>query len=192
MTGHTTDGTGQGADVETDDAQRVGTLRGAGVSPVNARRLGQVVVVACLGALLVLSVAFFVAAAHRNDQIENLQQHGVPVDVTVTGCLGLLGGSGSNAAGFACHGTFTLDGRQYTRAIPGDVQYAIGTTLHGVVVPSDPGLLTLQQTLATEEASASVYVLPIVLLAIAVAGGAAALVRWRRRRARAGSAGRPW
>ena len=37
----------------TDEDQRVGALRGAGVTPVNARRLGQVLLGACLVALLV-------------------------------------------------------------------------------------------------------------------------------------------
>lgn len=176
MTGHSADETGAG--------QRVGTLRGAGVAPVDIRRLGQVLIGLCLAALVVLSAAFFVAGAHRNDQIDTLEQHGVPVDVTVTGCYGLLGGSGSNGAGYVCHGAFTLDGRQYTETLPGNVQHAAGTQLHAVVVPDDPGLLALSRTLAAESASASVYVLPIVLLAVAVAVVAGAvLVRWRRRKA---------
>lgn len=164
--------------------QRIGSLRGAEVATVNVRRLGDVLVVLCLVVLLVLTVAFFIAAAHKNDQIDQLKQHGQPVTITVTGCLGLLGGSGSNGAGYTCRGRFVLDGHRYEEAIPGNIQYATGTHLHGVVVPGDPGLVTTSRILATEHTSASVYVLPIVLLAVLLVAVAILLALWRRARRR--------
>ena len=69
--------------------------------------------------LAVLVVVFTVAGVHKNSQINRLRHDGVPVTVTVTNCLGLMGGSGSNAAGYSCTGTFTIDGTRYTESLPG-------------------------------------------------------------------------
>ena len=91
---------------------------GAGVD-VDPRRARQLVVAVCLVALAVVAVILLVAGLQKNAQADSLQQHGVPVTVTVTGCLGLLGGSGSNGAGYACKGTYTFDGRHYVRVHPG-------------------------------------------------------------------------
>jgi len=89
----------------------VTTLRGAAVD-VDARRVARVLVGACLLALAALSATFFVVGASKNAQITDLREHGVPVEVTVTRCLGLLGGSGSNDAGYACRGSFTIGGHR--------------------------------------------------------------------------------
>jgi hypothetical protein len=163
-----------------DGDDRVGALRGAGVGTVDAKRVGMVVVGMGIVALAVLVVVFFVAGVHKNDQITRLHQHGVPVTITVTGCLGQLGGSGSNAAGYACHGTFSLDGHRYTESIPGNTLRSPGTTLDGVALPGDPALVTTTGALATEHPSANVFVLPIVLLGVLVVS-VVALVLWRRR-----------
>ena len=143
------------------------TLRGAGVD-VNVRRAGRVVVALCLVTLAVLVVVLFVAGVHKNDQINRLRAHGVPVTVTVSGCLGLLGGSGSNPAGYACRGTFTLDGHRYSEDIPGNVLRPPGTKVEAVAVPDNPPLLSTRHDVATERASASVFVVPAILLAVLV------------------------
>jgi len=76
-----------------------------------------------LGGLCVLTVALFVAAVNKDSAIVRLQQHGVPVEVTVTSCLGNLGGSGSNAASYTCSGTFSLDGHHQTDVIDGTTTF---------------------------------------------------------------------
>lgn len=149
---------------------RVSALRGAGVGEVDVRRLVRLAVVVCLVALAVVVVLLCVAGARRNAQITNLHRHGVPVEITVSGCLGLLGGSGSNAAGYTCRGTFTVDGRRYNEAIPGNTLYAPGTTVRVVTVPGDPGLISTARSLATEHPSGKVFILPAVLLAVLLAG----------------------
>jgi hypothetical protein len=131
---------------------RIGTLRGPAVQ-VDARRAARVVVVAVLVGLCVLTVALFVAAVNKDSAIVRLQQHGVPVEVTVTSCLGNLGGSGSNAASYTCSGTFSLDGHHQTDVIDGT------TTFHR---------------------SGSAYVVPIILAVVLVL--LIALVVWRRPR----------
>jgi hypothetical protein len=147
---------------------------------VDARRTGHVAVVLGLGAVMVTAVFLVVAGIGRNTQIDRLRHHGVPVEVTVTGCRGLLGGSGSNGAGYACQGTFVLDGRRYRRAVPGNRLLAPGSQLSLLTVGDDPGLLADPTVVEAEHPSARVFVLPAVLFTTAVAAGALAL---RRRKA---------
>jgi hypothetical protein len=154
------------------------TLRGAGVD-VNVRRAGRVVVALCFVALAVLAVVLFVAGVHKNDQINSLRTHGVPVTVTVSGCLGLLGGSGSNPAGYACRGTFTLGGHRYSEDIPGNVLRPPGTKVQAVAVPGNPPLLSTRHAVATERVSDSVFVLPAILLAVLVVLAGAVVLRRR-------------
>jgi hypothetical protein len=158
-------------------------LRGAGVE-VDGRRVGRVVVLVCLGTLAVLVVVLFLAGAERNAQITRLRQHGVPVKVTVSGCLGLMGGSGSNLVGYQCRGTFTTGGHRYSESIPGDTFYAPGATLRAVTVPGDPALLSTVRSLATERPSWRVFILPASLL-IVLALLVGALLRRHRHISRA-------
>ncbi|MHB8329805.1 MAG: hypothetical protein ACYDD6_09315, partial [Acidimicrobiales bacterium] len=103
-----------------------------------------------------------------------------PVQVTVTGCRGLIGGSGSNPVGYDCTGTYGVDGRRYSRHIPDDTLHAKGARVQGLTVPSDPGLLSTPAIVAGERASWRVFTLPTVLaVAVALAVGALALARRR-------------
>jgi hypothetical protein len=155
------------------------TLRGAGVD-VDARRVGRAVGCLCLIALAVLVVILFLAGAQKNAQIARLRQRGVPVEVTVTGCLGLMGGSGSNLVGYQCRGTLTLDGHRYNEAIPGDALHRPGTLLRAVTVPGDPALLSTTGALATEHPSWRVFIVPTMLLVILVLIAGAVVLRRRR------------
>jgi hypothetical protein len=161
----------------------VSTLRGAGVA-ADAGRVGRVAIGLVLLALAVLVVVLVVAGIEKNSHITELRQHGVPVDATVTGCFGLLGGSGSNPVGFSCHGSFVVDGHRYAVGLPGDRDLPPGTRVAGVTVLGDPSLFTTRQNLATEQASDRVFVLPAILLVVlGLLGGGLWLLR-RRSRAR--------
>ena len=131
--------------------------------------------------LAVLVVILFLAGAHKNSQITELRQHGVPVEVRVSGCLGLLGGSGSNQAGYSCRGTFTLDGRSYNEVVPGNILHPPGTMLRAVTVRSDPHLLDTARALANEHSSPKVFSLPAVLLAVFILLAVALVLVHRRR-----------
>ena len=122
-------------------SEPLSTLRGAGVN-YDARKVGWVAVGLCLVTLAVLVVIFTVAGVHRNSQINRLHHDGVPVTVTVTHCLALMGGSGSNAAGYSCSGTFTVHGRHFTESLPGTSFHAVGSSLPAIVVPNDPALVS--------------------------------------------------
>jgi hypothetical protein len=154
-------------------------LRGNTVD-VDVRRLGKVILAICLLTLVVLVIVFTIVGAHNNSQINRLRHDGAPVTVKVTACQGLLGGSGSNGAGYACTGTFIFEGARHTESIPGSAFYAPRSTLRAVVVPGDPALMTPLSVLAGEHASWKVFILPAVLLVVLVLLVGAVLLRRRR------------
>jgi hypothetical protein len=168
---------GSAEPVESGD-QPVTTLRGAQVD-VDMRRAGRVVVLGCLVALVAAAAILIVAGIHSNSQITALRQHGVPVSATVTGCTGLMGGTGAQSAGYSCTATYTLDGTQHRQAVPGLAFHARGDTLAGVAVPGDPKLFSTPAHIAAQHASWRVFVVPGVLLAVAfVVGGLSLRRRW--------------
>jgi hypothetical protein len=162
------------------------TLRGAGVT-VDSRRVTRVFLGAGLAAVAALVITLFVAGVDKNAQITQLREHGIAVGITVTGCRGLLGGSGSNPVGYACSGTYTVDGRRYTKAIPGNTLLAMGTTVRGVSAQGDPALISTPRLLANEHASWKVFLLPTVIVVVALLLLGA--VVWQRMRRADGFAG---
>jgi hypothetical protein len=155
------------------------TLRGASVA-VDARRASRVALILCLIALVAVSGALFVVGARKNGQINELRKEGIPITVTVTKCIGLLGGSGSNAAGYACRGSYTFDGTRYEEAIPGNVNRAPGSRVSGVITPDNPSLLSTRATVRSERTSWRVFIAPGVLMVIAVAATLALAFRRAR------------
>jgi hypothetical protein len=159
--------------------QPVSVLR-AGTGGASGEKVRQVTALVVLAALAIVSVVFFLGGVHSNNQINDIRQHGVPVNATVTGCIGLLGGSGSNAAGYNCKGSFTLNGHHYTEPLPGSTLEKPGTVLHEVTVASDPGLLETQAQVATEHASGKRFIVPAISAVLFVLLGATIVVRTRR------------
>jgi hypothetical protein len=129
-----------------------------------------------------VSAVLFVAGADKNAQISELREHGVRVAVTVSSCRGLLGGSGSNAAGDACQGTYRFGGQRYQEAIPGNVRRTPGTSLAGIVAPNDPRLLSTPDQVRTEHASWRVFIAPGALALAFLATVALIALRWRAHR----------
>lgn len=160
----------------------ISTLRGATVS-VDARRAGQVVGGLILATLATLGIVFIVVGINKNDQINELKDHGVPVTYVVSKCLGLLGGSGSNGAGYSCQGSYTINGRRVFENLPGSSHHAPGDRVKAISVPSDPTLLSTPAIVDSERASASVFILPAVLLGVGALLGLTVLLRRNRRRA---------
>ncbi|MGO8869817.1 MAG: hypothetical protein ACLQPH_00175 [Acidimicrobiales bacterium] len=156
-------------------------LRGAGVQ-VDVRRAGRVAVGVTLVALAAVTALLFAAGAKKNAQITELRAHGVPVDATVSGCLGLMGGSGSNLAGYDCSATYTVDGHRYTEGIPGNGLRPVGSRIAGVTVPGDPALFSTPAAVAAEHPSASVFVVPTLLLLVLLPLAGVVLARRRRSR----------
>ena len=156
------------ADHGTEPVDRVGTLRGAGVGGVDGRRVGQILIGLILATLAVLVVVFTVVGVHHNQQDDRIHHDGVPVTFTVSGCLGLLGGSGSNAAGYSCSGSYTLDGRTYRERLPGNDFHRPGAQVPALAVPGDPTLVSPVALARTERSSAGAFLVPVVLFVILV------------------------
>ena len=163
------------------ESGRVGTLRGATVS-FNPRRLVQIAVGLVLAALAVTAIVLTVAGIHSNDQINRLQTQGQPVTVTVTGCLGLLGGSGSNGAGYSCNGSYHMAGHVYREPLPGSTFYRPGTRVPSIAVPGDAALVSPVVIVNAQQASNGVFVAPIVLGVLLFAFIAVLVLRNRPRR----------
>jgi len=168
-----------GSDEQPTDPDRVGALRGAGVQ-VDAARIKYVAAV--LGLVLVMAVAgvLLVAGIRRNSQIDTLKANAVPVDLTVTHCLALIGGTGSSPAGYECTGTYVYQGHRYSEGVPGSENLPVGSTVHGIVASDDPGLFSTPQTVASEHTSVARVVLPAGVLAVAVGACIWVVVRHRR------------
>jgi hypothetical protein len=147
---------------------------------VDARRVAQVFAGACLVALGVVAVVLFVAGANKNAQITRLRDQGVAVKVTVSGCTGEMGGSGTNLVGYDCTGSFRIGGRRYNEDLPGTSFRQPGTTLQAITVPGDPALLTTPRVIAGEHPSFRVFILPTVLLIVLVLVVAALVLKRRR------------
>lgn len=160
-------------------SEPLSTLRGAGVN-VDARRVAHVVVGIILVTLAVLVIVFTIAGINNNSQINRLHHNGVPVTVTVSGCSGMLGGSGSNVSGYTCKANFSIGGHRYSETLPGTAFHRPGAAVRAVVVPSDPALISPVSVESTQHASASVYVLPAVLLVVLLL--LIGLIVWLRRR----------
>ncbi|HVA59200.1 MAG TPA: hypothetical protein VNG13_01530 [Mycobacteriales bacterium] len=156
------------------------TLRGAGVS-ADFRRVGRVVVGVCMGGLAALAVVLLLAGVQKNAQIARLRAHGIAVDVAVSGCHGLMGGSGSNLVGYECSATFTVGRHRYVEAITGSGLHPPPALIRAITDAGDPGLLSTVRTVATERPSAQVFILPAVLfLVLVLLAGMLIRRRWHR------------
>jgi MFS superfamily sulfate permease-like transporter len=159
--------TGAGTGLDGGPDRPLMALRGAGVD-VDSRRAGRGVAAALLFATAVAVAVLFVAGVQKNAQITRLHDHGVGVVVTVTRCIGLMGGSGSNLAGYQCRGAFTINGHRYDENLPGGTPTLSGATFRAVADPSDPALLSTRSAVAAEHASWRVFALPLAVLAVMV------------------------
>lgn len=170
------------------DSRELTALRGAAAQRIDVRfwRFAGTAVLAIFAVIVIVS---FISAANDNSRIERLKSHGVSVVVTVTSCVGNIGGSGSNAAGYTCYGTYHVEGVRYHENIGSRATMSTtGTRLRGVADPQRPSTIELASTLAKSSTSLSVYVVPS-LLALLVLG--LSLVFYRRLSHRRGAARRP-
>jgi hypothetical protein len=165
--------------MEAAAARTVGTLRGAAVE-ADGRLVTRVALAVCAGALLVAVIVLTVAGFAKNAQVTALRTRGVVVEVHATGCTGLMGGSGSNLAGYRCAGWFALGGRRYVGTIPDDALHRPGAIVRAITVPGDPALLATVAHVATARPSPRVFLVPGVLAVIVLVGGAALVARHRR------------
>lgn len=139
------------------------SLRGPEVSNIG-RRFWITVAAIMLALLATIVTVSFVSAVNDNSRVERLKTHGVSAIATVTDCVGNIGGSGSNAAGFTCHGTYRLDGVQYQEVIGSKTTFSTpGSRVMVVADPTRPSTIEIASAVATSSSSSTVYVVPTLL-----------------------------
>jgi len=147
---------------------------------VSAGSVARGAAIALAVGLLASAGLLLAAGLHQRAQANDLEAHGVHALMTVTGCVGLLGGSGSNAAGYACRGTYRYRGVTYAQAVPGNIRRAPGSMVQVVIASDDPELVSAPGTVALHRSLASLVVIPSLL----ALGGLGALAPWALRASR--------
>lgn len=166
------------------EASYVRGASGVGFDGRRALRLGAVVAVVALVAMV---VALTVAGADQNRTATRLRDHGVPVEATVSGCVGIGSGIAQAVNYYQCRAAYALGGHTFDAVLGGDrTDLPVGDHLQAVAVPGDPGLLATAVSAAREHTSWTPYLAPLILAAVTVVFVVVLLVR--RRRAPAGSA----
>jgi hypothetical protein len=160
-------------------------LRGVRVADVDTGRVIRVLIAVGLVALVVLALILTVSAARQNSRLSTLRSRGVPVTVTVAGCLGISSGIGMAVEYWECRGTYTLAGQSYKEVIGGSrAHLREGQTVDAIAVPGDPGLLSTAAAATRKHSDWAAYVTPIVLggVTATLIVGLLAWSKWRHRR----------
>jgi hypothetical protein len=165
--------------MQTDEAPGGYIRGGAGVA--DTRWLFRVLVASAIVVLAVLLAVLTIQAADKNSRIDNLRHRGVPVDVTVTDCLGILSGTGITVTSFQCSGSFELAGRSYHAVIAGsNANHAAGDVVKAIADPKHPTSISSASSLVNAHSSWRAFIGPAVLFLLLVLLIAGAV--WRSRR----------
>ncbi len=147
----------------------IGSLRGVRVKRVEPGRVLRVGAVLVIVVLAVSAVVLTISAAHGSARQEKLRQHGVGVQATITGCVGISSGIAMAIEYWECRATYSLGGRHFNEVIRGSrANLTTGQTVPAVAVPGDPTLLSTPAAAAEKHSSWSPYIAPIILGALAV------------------------
>ena len=164
----------------TPPSDRVVSLRGPEVVSIG-RKVWHRLVAVGLALSFVALIVNVVSTAHDNSRIERMKTHGIAVSVSVTRCIGNVGGSGSNGAGYTCQGDYSIAGTAYHELIGSMTTFAVsGTKVNSVADPSKPTTVILASALAKSTASPAAYV-PAGLMAIVLIALTFVFVRFARR-----------
>jgi hypothetical protein len=139
-----------------------------------------------LGVFAVIIAVSFISAFNDNARVDRMKNHGIAVTVTVTSCVGNIGGSGSNAAGYTCRGSYRVNGVRYVEVIGSkSTPSSAGTKVLGVVDPSRRSTVELTSAVRASSSSLSVYLVPSLLAVFFVIGSIALRRRHRSSTSRA-------
>lgn len=159
---------------------RVAALRGAQAASIGRRFWLRAATVG----LVIFAVALglsFASALNDHARIDRMKAHGVPVTVTISNCVGNMGGSGSNVAGYVCRGTYAVEGVKYNEIISSMTTFAPpGSHVHAIADPSQHGYIALASAIKNATPSAAAFVV-VIILAVVFVFLVALLFRLRRR-----------
>jgi hypothetical protein len=145
----------------------VASLRGAAAAG-DIRKAGPWFAIGTGILLVVIAVVVLLGSLSDRATTNRLKSEGIHVSASVTECIGNLGGSGSNSAGFTCHGRYVVRGGHYEEVISGLQTFAPQGTK--VAVIADPQRLSTIETVAQLEASTTSMVPFVVSGALLLAG----------------------
>jgi hypothetical protein len=158
--------------------ERVASLRGAQAASLGRRFWLRAATVGLVVFAVALTLSF---ASTLNDhaRLDRMKAHGVPVAVTVSNCVGNMGGSGSSVAGYVCRGTYDLGGVTYHEIISSMTTFASpGSHVAAIADPSQHGYVALASAVNSSTSSAFVV---LIFLAVVLLILVALLIRIRRR-----------
>ena len=162
-------------------AQATGYIRGGSATSTEPRNVMRIVFLTFVICMVALIVVLAVEAARHNSRTQRLSDHGVPVQVRVTSCIGSATGTGITVNGYTCRGTYTLDGQRHSAILRGlNTHQHRGVVVAGVADPQSPGTLSTPDLVASSDASWRAYV-GAGVTAIILLLGVAAYLLWSRR-----------
>lgn len=158
---------------------RVASLRGA-----QAASLGrQFWLRAATVGLVIFAVAIalsFASTLNDHSRLARMKANGIPVTVTISNCVGNMGGSGSNVAGYVCRGTYAIDGVKFSEIISSMTTFASpGSGVPAIADPSQHGYIALASAIRHASSSSTAFLVLIALIAVFVLL-ATLLLRMRR------------
>jgi cobalamin biosynthesis Mg chelatase CobN len=160
--------------------ERIASLRGAQAASVGRRFWLRAATVG----LVIFAVAIalsFASTLNDHARLDRMKSNGVPVSVTISNCVGNMGGSGSNVAGYVCRGTYTLGGAKYNEIISSMTTFASpGSHVRAIADPSQHGYVALASAIKNATSSAAAFVV-LIILAVVFVVLVALLLRMRRR-----------
>lgn len=154
--------------VTNSEPHDIVSLRGPEVQNIGRRFwiTASAVILVGLASIVVVS---FVSAVIDNARINRLKNHGVSVIVTVTNCVGNIGGSGSNSAGYTCHGKYQVNGVLYQEIIGSKTSFsAPGSKVRGVADPAQTSTVEIASAVASSSSSSTVYIIPVLLALLVI------------------------
>jgi hypothetical protein len=136
---------------------------------IHTRRVLGVVAALCVVVLLAFAVELTISAARGSERTTRLRHQGVPVEVTVTRCLGIGSGVGMGIEYWQCRGSYSLGGQTYNEVIHGSRSVLdTGQQIPAIAVPGQPTLLSTVASVAKPHARWTLYVVPALLAVAAI------------------------
>jgi hypothetical protein len=147
---------------------RVASLRGAEAASLGRHFWLRAATVG----LVVFAVAIalsFASTLNDHSRVDRMKADGVPVSVTIANCVGNMGGSGSNVAGYVCRGTYAIEGVKYNEIISSMTTFASpGARVSAIADPSQHGYVALASAIRHASSSSAAFVVLIILTVVLI------------------------
>lgn len=134
--------------------------------PVSPRRIAWVLAGLGVATLVFLVIVLTLSAMGDQSRASRLRRVGLPVEATVTRCVGHASGTGITTIGYTCRAAFTLADVRHEAVLAGSsVLRAPGDVVAAVVDPRDPSVAATAQSVARSRRSWTVLIAPASLFA---------------------------